>query len=204
MEIPLQFITKYPKAFDENKKYPLVIYLHGAGSRGRDVSILETAAIMQYRDKCEAFPAIIIAPQCHADTWFDIFQDLLAFIEKQTQKDYIDENRIYLTGVSMGGYASWQVLMSKPELFAAAAILCGGGMYWNAGRLKNIPIYAYHGMLDEAVKVEESIKMVNAVNRSGGKASLTIFEDLEHNCWDRVYSDPKTYEVLFQHRKEGV
>lgn len=193
----MKSIIKYPENFSKDKKYPLIVYLHGAGSRGDDISLLETSPIMNYRNSCKDFSAIILSPQCYADSWFDIFEELINLIEESVYKRYVDKDKVYLTGVSMGGYASWQLLMSKPELFKRAVILCGGGMYWNAGRIK-AEVKAFHGMLDEVVKVEESIKMVNAVNRNGGKATLTIFENLEHNCWERVYSDRKTYIFLLE------
>ena len=102
----------------------------------------------------------------------------------------------------MGGYGSWELAISRPELFAAFTPLCGGGMYWQAPRLKDLPIRAYHGALDTTVKVSESISMVNAVNKAGGHAELVIYPDLSHNCWDRTFSDPAYYTWLFSHSKE--
>ena len=102
----------------------------------------------------------------------------------------------------MGGYAAWQLAMSLPDLFAAVTPVCGGGMYWNAQRLKNIPIWAFHGKIDTTVLVAESIHMVEAVNANGGHAKLTIYPDAGHNAWDPTFSDPAYWSWILQQRKE--
>ena len=99
-------------------------------------------------------------------------------------------------GVSMGGYAAWQVGMSMPELFAAIVPICGGGMYWNASRLKNTPVWAFHGGRDPIVKPEESEKMVNAINSKGGDARLTIYPDHEHNAWSDTFANQEVFDWL--------
>lgn len=198
-ELQAKFV--YPKDFDETKRYPLVIYIHGAGARGTDIQAVESTGVFVYRAHHEDFPAIVAAPLCYADTWFEIFEQLLAWVEKTAHLPYVDPDRVYLTGASMGGYTSWQLLMSRPDLFAAAAVLCGGGMYWNAARMKSVPVHAYHGLLDEVVYPEESIKMVNAVNRAGGKADITLYPDLGHNCWDYALIRGDAWEELFSHRR---
>ncbi|MBQ3592133.1 MAG: prolyl oligopeptidase family serine peptidase [Clostridia bacterium] len=180
--------------------YPTLLSLHGAGSRGNDLSILKGAAAITNAEKLD-IPLRIYAPQCYADTWFEIFEQLLAFTDFVAKSPTTDKNRLYLTGGSMGGYTAWQLAMTRPELFAALTPVCGGGMYWNAARLKSIPIHAYHGALDTTVQVTESINMVNAVNRSGGNAKLTIFPEAAHNAWDPTYSDPAYWNWMLQQHK---
>ena len=104
-------------------------------------------------------------------------------------------------GASMGGYATWQLAMSMPDYFAAIVPICGGGMYWNAGRLVNIPIWAFHGEQDTTVFLEESEKMVDAVNRRGGNAKFTVYPYNGHDAWSDTYSNWEVYEWLLQHRK---
>ena len=181
--------------FSENKKYPLIIHFHGAGSRGYDISILENSSIMQYAIGAKNFPFLIFAPQCSANTWFDIFEQLVTFVKTVVELPYVDKEKVYLSGVSMGGYASWQILMSEPNIFHKAVICCGGGMYWNADRIK-IPVWAFHGTDDPIVFFEESQKMVNAVNRCGGNAKLTAYEGVGHNCWEKTYGSPEIYKWL--------
>lgn len=181
--------------FSVDKKYPLIIHFHGAGSRGDNVEILKNQSIMQYANAAKDFPFVMFLPQCSANTWFDVFEQLRAFVKTVVGLPYVDKDKVYLSGVSMGGYASWQMLMSEPNIFRKAIICCGGGMYWNAARIK-IPVWAFHGTDDPTVFFEESEKMVNAVNRSGGHAKLTEYKGVGHNCWEKTYSNPEIYKWL--------
>jgi predicted peptidase len=103
----------------------------------------------------------------------------------------------------MGGYATWQLAMNNPQYFAAIVPICGGGMYWNAERLKHIPIWAHHGNKDERVDVSESIKMVDAICKKGGNAKLTIYEGVGHNCWDATYKNPEVFHWLLENVNEN-
>ena len=135
---------RYVKYEPENKpdgKLPLFIYVHGAGGRGDDLSVIRTVAPMGVIAAGREVNAVCVAPQCHADTWFELFDVLLEFIDNMRCGENIDQSRVYISGSSMGGYTTWQVIMSRPEWFAAAVPVCGGGMYWNAGRLKKLPIW---------------------------------------------------------------
>ena len=192
----MQYILKTPQNFAPDKKYPLIAYLHGAGSRGNTTEVLQNAVIFKYAERKKAFPAVILAPLCSADTWFDVFEQLLSLVDTVANLPFIDQSRISLTGVSMGGYAAYQLLMSCNRLFSAAVICCGGGMYWNAEKLTDVPIRIYHGAKDDTVYPDESEKMASAINRRGGCAALTIFPDLGHNCWEIVYNDEKVYRFL--------
>ena len=198
----MKYILKLPQNFNSDKKYPLIVYLHGAGSRGNTTYVLQNAVIFKYSKGKKNFPAVILAPLCSADTWFDVYEQLLTLIDFITKLPFIDEKKISLTGVSMGGYAAWQILMSRASLFCSAVICCGGGMYWNAAVLKGIPIRVYHGKDDTVVYPSESKNMVEAVNRAGGEAELKIFPDVDHVCWDRVYNSEATYRFLIEQKGE--
>ena len=106
-------------------------------------------------------------------------------------------------GISMGGYATWQLAMSMPEVFAAIVPICGGGMYWNAGRLANVPVWAFHGKEDPTVLVEESEKMVAAVNKNGGKAKLTVYFGCRHDSWSETYKNPEVFAWLLSNEKNN-
>ena len=196
---------KYVKYEPENKpegKLPLFIYVHGAGGRGDDLSVIKTVAPMGVIAAGREVNAVCVAPQCHADTWFELFDVLLEFIDNMRCGENIDQSRVYISGSSMGGYTTWQVIMSRPEWFAAAVPVCGGGMYWNAGKLKNLPIWAFHGALDMTVLPEESIKMVAAVNRSGGNARLTVFPKCDHDSWVPAFESEELWTWIFEQRRE--
>lgn len=104
----------------------------------------------------------------------------------------------------MGGYGTWQLAMSMPEYFAAIAPICGGGMYWNAGRLINVPVWAFHGALDTTVLPEESKKMVDAVNKKGGQARLTVYPENAHNAWSDTYANPELFAWFLQHENSNA
>ncbi len=125
---------------------------------------------------------------------------MVRFIASQP---YADRKRIYMMGSSMGGYATWQLAMSMPEYFAAIVPICGGGMYWEAERLTNVPVWAFHGGKDTVVFPEESQKMVDAVNQYGGNAKLTIYSENGHDAWTDTFSNPEVYRWFLSHEKES-
>lgn len=191
----LDYAISYPKDFRQEEKYPLVIYLHGAGGRGRDISAIANHGFF---GETEQFLAgeILTVPQCYADSWFDIFEQLQDFVAAQIARDCVDPARVYVVGASMGGYTTWQLAMSRPEWFAAIIPICGGGMYWNAARLKNMGVWAFHGKDDQTVLCEESIKMVDAINKRGGSARLTVYENTAHNAWTPTFQNPEVWQWL--------
>lgn len=200
----MKYLICYPNGYSENMKYPIIFFLHGAGSRGKDIQLLESNPYFRITEKIANFPFITIAPLCHTNTWFDIFEKLERFIFHCIQLKFVDTDKIYLMGASMGGYATWQLAMSIPECFSAIVPICGGGMYWNAGRLINVPVWAFHGQKDITVLVDESKKMVDAVNNAGGKAKLTIYPENGHDAWSDTYSDLEVYSWLLSNENKNT
>jgi len=190
----IQYIIRYPDR--EGQRCPVILFLHGAGSRGTDIRVLRDNPYFRITEQYESFPFVTIAPQCSADTWFDLFETLQELVRKIAGEPYADSSRICLIGASMGGYAVWQLAMSMPEYFAAVCPICGGGMYWNAGRLRNLPVWAFHGGKDTTVLPEESIKMTDAVNRYGGSAKLTVYPENGHDAWSDTYGNPEVFDWL--------
>lgn len=197
----IQYIISYPEEYAEYKKYPVILFLHGSGSRGSDIDKLLSNPYFRITDEQQKFPFITVAPLCSVNTWFDMFETLEEFVHKLRTEGYVDQKRIYLMGASMGGYATWQLGMSLPECFAAIVPICGGGMYWNAGRLVNVPVWAFHGAKDGNVCVEETIKMVDAVNRTGGNARLTIYPENGHDAWSDTYQNQELFAWLLSCEK---
>lgn len=196
----MQYRIEYPNDFSENKAYPLLLFLHGAGTRG-DVNKLKGHpffdTIMGYSD----FPFVTVAPFCNGDTWFDVWEQLKAFVSELVALPYVDTERVYVMGASMGGYATWQLAMSMPETVAAIVPICGGGMYWNTARLKDIPVWAFHGAQDMTVRLEESQKMVDMTNKRGGNARLTVYPEAGHNAWSDTFANREVFEWLLSHKK---
>ncbi len=187
-----------PDGYVPGQPVGILFSMHGAGRRQYPFN--EEKFIVAFEHQLEtaqvSTDCIVISPACHGNTWFDIFEQLKEFIREMIKLYNGDPDRIYLTGVSMGGYCSWQLLMSMPDVFKnRAVILCGGGMYWNAARVK-AEVRAYHGTVDPCVFFEESKKMVDAVNAGGGKATLLPLEGVGHNAWDYVYPDQTIIDWL--------
>lgn len=197
----MQYLVRYPENYKTGEKYPVILFLHGAGTRSNDIKVLAGNAFFRLTAKHESFPFVCVAPLCHSETWFDQFETLKRFVEMVQKAEYTDPDRIYLTGNSMGGYGSWQLAISMPDVFAAMVPVCGGGMYWDAGRLKNLPIWAFHGDIDPTVFTEESVKMVEAVNKRGGNAILTIYPNTKHDSWTATYSNPEVFAWMLTHNR---
>ena len=198
----LNYLIRYPADYREKETYPAILFLHGAGGRGSDLEHLKTNPYFQITDNYLDFPFITFAPQCHMDTWFDLFETLIRLAESIASRPDVDKSRVYVMGASMGGFATWQIAMSRPDLFAAIIPICGGGMYWNAGRLKDMPVWAFHGKLDDTVFVEESEKMVAWMRRYGGNPKLTIYPENGHNAWSDTYGNKEVFRWLLAHKRE--
>lgn len=201
----LQYLLRFPKDFLPNQTYPVILYLHGSGTRGKSAEEVVKTAAFQETAKHENFPFLYVAPLCPPDTtWFDWMHELKALVAEISALPYADTDRIYLLGASMGAYGTWQLAMSIPEVFAAIVPICGGGMYWNAKRLVNVPVWAFHGGKDTCVLTEESVKMVEAVNNAGGSAKLTIYPENKHDAWTDTYSNPEVFAWLLEHTNKNT
>lgn len=199
----IKYLIWLPGDFDESRTYPVVFHTHGAGLRGTDPRVLKNVGMLKeaVNGRAALSDCVIVSPQCFADTWFDIFEQLIAFCEYIYAQSWVDQARFYASGISMGGYAILQLMMSRPKLWTAGAVCCGGGMYWNAPRMKGIPLWFFHGADDATVSVEESRRFVKRLEDKGGNAKLTVYENTAHNCWDKTYSHDDLYEWLFAQRK---
>lgn len=198
----IQYVMKVP-AGSKEERYPAILFLHGAGTRGNDIDMLKTNPFFTgtSRTAREDFPFVVFAPQCQEMTWFDVFERLKRFAKMVSEHPMVDPERLYLMGTSMGGYGTWQLAMSMAGLFAAIVPICGGGMHWNGALLKDTPVWAFHGKEDPVVPCIESIMMVESVNAAGGTAKLTLLENTEHNCWDYAYGQKELYDWLLGHRR---
>jgi len=210
-----------PKYDDAKKKYPLVIFLHGAGERGDDNQKQLVHGMNDFAsDEIMAkYPTFLMAPQCpEGEKWADVdwgamsstlpekpSRSLAAVMKAADalQKEFpIDAGRIYITGLSMGAYGVWDALARWPEKFAAAAPVCGGGDPAYASKMTDVPIWAFHGDEDKAVKVQRSREMIAALKATGATPKYTEYPGVGHDSWTRTYSDPALYEWLFVQRRK--
>ena len=196
----IQYLLYYPKNYVEGRTYPVFFHLHGAGSRGRDFKEFEGSTLLAIleREDSPLSDGFCVFPQCYEDTWFSIFNDLLDLVKHIYDMPFTDKNRFNASGISMGGYAIYQVMQCLPSLFHKAIVCCGGGMYWNSGRLKDIKFRIFHGAKDEAVFPEEAIRMYNRLKETLADVTLTIYPDCDHNCWDKTYTNYDNLKWIFE------
>ena len=197
------YVTYLPKDYDETKKYPLVFFLHGAGERGDDLDVACRHGYMKHvRESGKEYPFIFVAPQCPVDKYWGCYtESLLAFLDYIVSQFPIDVDRIYLTGLSMGGTGTWMLAMAAPERFAAIAPICGSGICWYGRALKNIPIMIYHGDCDDIVPIDESVTMLKAIHKYAGNAELRICYGVGHNAWDIAYEGDELLNWMLQHTR---
>jgi predicted peptidase len=204
-------------------KYPLILFLHGSGERGDDVSkvavhgppklLLNPARLSAAERATVPYlePFIVISPQCPANQRWDN-DTLLALLDQFIEKtESVDTNRVYLTGLSMGGYGTWSLGLRNPHRFAAIAPICGGGERIDVmmgsrakpAEFKSLGIWAFHGAKDVTVPLAESERMIEALKKGGVKdAQLTVYPEAGHDSWTETYANPKLYEWFLQHRRE--
>jgi len=199
----LKYLISYPQGFSEDKKYPLVIFLHGAGSRSDSTYILKkNICLTSIKERQDARGYIFLAPLCARGDWNEWMTILLRLIGTMRELPYIDKTRVHITGNSMGGYGTWEIAMLRPDWFASAMPVCGGGIGGFAKYLVDIPIRTFHGLCDQTVDPIESLQMAKAVNMAGGHAELILYPHLAHNCWTTVYSDDRNYDWLLSFTTE--
>ncbi len=194
--ITLNAIVTTPTDFDpKTESLPMIVFLHGAGERGDDLELVKTHGIANYFTKNSDYKdlrVITVSPQCPANlVWDNISPSVFEFVQKMVAKFNAAENKISLTGISMGGFGTWDLLCAYPDYFAAAVPICGGGMSWRVNKSLVTPIKAYHGDLDPTVPYERSEEMCRAVEKAGGTVEFTLLEGEDHFCWDTAYKDEK-------------
>lgn len=210
-----------PAKIEAGKKYPLVLFLHGAGERGGDndkqlIHGVKTFATEEFLTK---YPCFVVVPQCPTEKkWSDIdwSTNKVVFPEKESEtavlvmqcldaleKEFpIDTDREYVTGLSMGGYGSWDAIARHPKRFAAAVPVCGGCDLSFAKTIAHIPTWTFHGAKDQAVKVERSREIVDALKAAGGTPKYTEYPEVGHDSWNGAYKKREMYEWLFAQRKK--
>ncbi len=205
----LDYLLHVPAAYgqDPDRRWPLILFLHGAGERGDDVRRVALHGPIKVVEAGTDLPFIIVAPQCPEQHWWsDYHDDLLGLIDSVSAEYVVDPARVYLTGLSMGGFGTWHLAAEYPERFAAIAPICGGGLWAygfpeRADDLRGLPVWAFHGLLDDVVPVQETAKLVAVLQAAGGDVKMTIYPDKKHDSWTETYANPALYEWFLSHHK---
>jgi predicted peptidase len=223
LRMPYRLLT--PSGLKSSAHYPLVLFFHGSGERGDDneKQLRNGAQRFDMPESRSRYPCFVVAPQCptHLDNqpimwtgereWVHRLKlapetatplrtalELLSTLEEKLQ---VDTDRIYVTGLSMGGFATWEALLRYPQKFAAAIPVCGGGDPSHADRIRDIPIWAFHGADDTTVPVECSRLMIKAIGEAGGHPRYTEYAGVGHNSWDQAYAEAELLSWLFSQKR---
>lgn len=198
-----KYLLFLPEGYGREKKdWPLMLFLHGAGERGDNLELVKKHGPPKIVENRKDFPFIVVSPQCPENEWWtEKTEVLINLLDDIVARYDVDTDRVYLTGLSMGGYGTWALASEYPDRFAAVVPICGGGNRIMARRLKDMPVWAFHGGKDSVVPVEESKVLVKEINSHGGNAKLTIYPDANHDSWTETYNNQEVYDWLLEHRR---
>lgn len=200
----LDYLIALPGGYKKGgEAVPLILFLHGAGERGSDLDKVKLHGPPKMVEQGHDFGAVVVSPQCPPDTYWPEHVELLgALLDRVEERYNIDDKRIYVTGLSMGGYGTFALAAHQPERFAAAVPICGGGSWLEARRLGELPLWAFHGDADQVIPIEESRQMIGYLKKIGNKqARLTTYPGVGHDSWTKAYADEAMWEWLFEQRR---
>jgi predicted peptidase len=195
------YLVFLPAGYNRSKKkWPLILFLHGSGERGDDLKLVKKHGLPKIVEQDPHLPFVVVSPQCPKDQWWSM-EVLAALLDSMERKYRIDKKRVYVTGLSLGGYATWQLAIEYPKRFAAIAPICGGSNTHLAGKIKHLPIWVFHGAKDKVVPIDESRKMVSALRKWGADVRLTVYPKAGHDSWTRTYENKRLYDWFLSHRQ---
>jgi predicted peptidase len=200
-DIEVNYLLYLPENCSEEQGYPMILFLHGSGERGNDINLVEKHGPPKVASKMN-LPFIVVSPQCPAEYLGWDTDELKLLLDEIIETYPVDTNRIYITGLSMGGFGTWDMAIKYPEYFAAAIPVCGGGNSLRVCRMKDVPVWAFHGQLDDIVPLSKSEEMIEKLQSCGGDARLTVYPEANHDSWTTTYENPEIYNWLLNHRKE--
>ncbi|TAN36843.1 MAG: phospholipase [Verrucomicrobia bacterium] len=205
--VELNYLLYLPEDYGKpNKEWPLMLFLHGAGERGDNLDMVAKHGPLKVIREGKPLPFVIVAPQCPLlESWPNAVQiaALSALLDDIAARYRTDADRIYVTGLSMGGFGTWKLAEEFPHRFAAIAPICGKGDPARAESIKDLPIWVFHGAKDPVVPLKNSQDMVDALKKCGSDVKFTIYPEAQHDSWTETYNNPALYDWFLQH-KRGV
>ena len=199
-KIEIDYLLFLPKGYGQSdERWPMIFFLHGAGERGEDLEKVKIHGPPKIVESKTDFSFIVVSPQSRKFGW-DV-NLLEALLDDVVSKYRVDPDRIYLTGLSMGGYGTWALAAAQPDRFAAIVPICGGGDPTTADRLAKLPAWVFHGAKDKVVPLERSKQMVEALEAAGGAVRLTVYPEAGHDSWTETYDNPELYRWLLEQKR---
>src|SRR5271169_5845328 len=196
----LDYLLFLPQGYEQSKKkWPLMLFLHGSGESGHDLAKVKAHGPPKIVETKPDFPFILVSPQSPGRGWNPEVLD--ALLDDVIRTYRVDKDRVYLTGLSMGGFGTWELAAAHPEQFAAIAPICGGGNRGDAKKLARLPIWVFHGAKDPVVPVQRSKDMVEALKAAGANVKFTIYPEAQHDSWTETYNNPDFYTWLLQQKR---
>jgi len=196
-----RFLLYLPEEYDSlpEKKWPLLLFLHGTGERGELLELVNKNGPPMLIQHGHRFSFIVVSPQCPEDQRWSV--EVLNMLLDEMIADYrLDDTRIYVSGLSMGGQGTWDLAMAYPERFAAIVPICGWADPTLAARIKELPAWVFHGAKDDVIPVSESEKMVSALKALGSPVKFTVYPDAGHDSWTEAYNSQEMWEWLLEQR----
>ena len=200
VKVTMKYLLYLPKDYDQKMSWPLILFLHGAGERGDDLDLVKKHGPPKLIEAGKEFPFIVVSPQCPGDKWWEPFE-LTVLLDDIVEKYRVDKDRIYVTGLSMGGFGTWVLAAYSPERFAALVPICGESDPRLAKRFAHVPVWVFHGAKDPVVPLERSERMVEALKKNGGNVKFTVYPWAGHDSWTEAYDDEQLYEWLLQQKR---
>ncbi|MBI3861866.1 MAG: dienelactone hydrolase family protein [Planctomycetia bacterium] len=200
VKVQMGYLLALPRDYDQQGSWPVLLFLHGSGERGTDLEAVKTHGPPKLIAAGKSLPFIVVSPQCPDDQWWEPIE-LIALLDEIGRKYKVDADRVYVTGLSMGGFGTWRLAAYAPHRFAAIAPICGGGETYWARQIARLPVWAFHGAKDEGVPVERSESMVEALRKRCGNPKLTVYPDAEHDSWTETYENPELYQWLLAQKR---
>jgi predicted peptidase len=202
--VELDYLLYLPKDYDAKDEWPLLVFLHGAGERGDDLELVKKHGPPKLIENGKDLPFIVVSPQCPSGQWWTSKPlELTALIDEIVATRKVDESRIYLTGLSMGGFGTWMLAAYTPQRFAAVVPICGGGEVLATRALGHMPTWVFHGAKDPVVPLKRSQDMVDALERVNKQVKFTVYPDALHDSWTETYNNPELYTWLLEQQCEA-
>lgn len=199
------YVVFVPHDYDGSKAYPVILFLHGSGeTKGGSKQPVQVGIGPAIKERDKSFPFITVIPQSEKRTWKADSEDgqrAIAILDEVMKEYKTDPNRVYLTGLSMGGYGTWSLAAAHPKKWAAIAPVCGGGDPASAETIKDLPCWCFHGDMDKAVPVSRSREMIAALKAAGGSPKYTEYPGVPHNSWDKAYGTDELYTWMLEQKK---